>query len=174
MAAMVVALFGCGSDSDTSTTSGGNDDAFAPNVVTDDDIAAQEDGSPGQALLEWWQAYQFQDSNGVELLTSPTVLKDIGSKTLAELVKTRGQGLQGIEVLDATESGDGASIRAGLLTFTPEEPGGPPPDEPTASRPVTFAMVKDGDAWLFDESAFLEPMAEGLKAAKKAAEKGDN
>ena len=167
-------LLGCGSegDDDTGTTEGGSDDAFAPQVVTDDDIDAQEEDSPGRALLEWWQAFQFQDADGVLLLTSPKTIDELGENSLTELVKTRGQGLQGIEVLDATESGDSASVRAGLLTFTPEEEGGPPPDEPTASRPVTFAMVKEDDAWLFDEPAFLEPMIEGLKAAEEAAEEG--
>lgn len=167
-------LLGCGSEDgeDTTTEGGGGDDAFAPQVVTDEDIDAQEEDSAGRALLEWWQAYQFQDANGVVLLTSPKTIDELGENSLTELVKTRGQGLQGIEVLDATESGDDASVRAGLLTFTPEEEGGPPPDEPTASRPVTFAMVKEDDGWLYAEPAFLEPMIEGLKAAEEAADEG--
>jgi hypothetical protein len=162
---MVAALLlGCGSDDDGDD--GENGEAFAPNIVTDSDIEAQEDGTPERALLEWWQAFQFQDAATVEALTSAETLDAIGKNNLEELVKLRGKGLQGIEVLGATEDGDTASIRAGLLTFTPEEPGGPPPTEPTASTPITFALVNEGDEWLFNDTAYLEPMVESLKAAE--------
>jgi hypothetical protein len=66
-------------------------------------------------------------------------------------------------VLGASEDGDAASVRAGLLTFQPEKQGEPPPDTPTASRPATFTMVKEDDQWLFRETAFLTPMVEGLQ-----------
>ena len=74
---------------------------------------------------------------------------------LAKLVKTRGQGLQGIEVLGASEDGDIASVRAGLLTFQPEKQGEPPPTTPTASRPATFTMRKEDGEWQFSETVFL-------------------
>jgi hypothetical protein len=170
-------LLACDSGGDDSTTSAsspstttseaGSDQPFTPNVVADLDIEVQEEGSPGRALLEWWQAYQFQDADGVELLTSEATLDEVGANRLAELVKTRGGGLQGIEVLSATESGDSAAVRVGLLTFTPEKEGDPPPEAPTAAMPDTFAMVKEGDAWLFDDPAFLEPLIEAMEAAEE-------
>jgi hypothetical protein len=161
---VAVLLLGCGSDGDGDDGSDG--EAFAPNIVTDSDIEAQEEGTPERALLEWWQAFQFQDAVTVEALTSTDTLDAIGKSNLEELVKVRGKGLQGIEVLGATENGDVASIRAGLLTFTPEKPGEPPPTEPTASAPATFALANEGDEWLFDDTAYLEPMVESLKAAE--------
>ena len=77
------------------------------------------------------------------------------------------RGLQGIEVLSATESGDSAAVRVGLLTFTPEKEGDPPPEAPTAAMPATFAMVNEGDTWLFDDPAYLEPMIEAMEAAEE-------
>jgi hypothetical protein len=170
--ALALGLLGCGGGDDDASNGDGESSAFPPNVTTDDDIAAQEEGSPERALLEWWQAFQFQDVATVEGLTSEDVLDAIGEKDLANLVKTRGQGLQGIEVLSASESGDTASVRIGLLQFTPEEEGGPPPTEPTSSQPSTIAMQSDGGEWLFDELAYLEPMIESLEAAEQAAKEG--
>ena len=40
----------------TTTSEASSDQPFAPNVVADVDIEVQEEGSPGRALLEWWQA----------------------------------------------------------------------------------------------------------------------
>ena len=158
LAALVLATIfvaACGSDGDDTTTEGGDTGGFGPQVVSQEDLDAQEEGSPGRGLLEWWQAFQFQDANTVVSLTSENTLDELGEKELEELVKTRGQGLQGVEVLGATESGGSASVRAGLLTFQPEEEGGPIPDEPSASRPITFTMEGDGDQWLFDTPTYL-------------------
>jgi hypothetical protein len=158
------ALLGCGSDDEGSD--GDNDDSqqnFPPQVVRDSEIEGQDSGSPERALLEWWQSFQFSDATAVVAATSPATLNAIGEKQLRALVKTRGQGLQGIEVLGSSGEGDTASVRAGLLTFQPEKAGAPPPTTPTASKPTTFAMVKVGDEWLFRETAYLQPMIEGLK-----------
>jgi hypothetical protein len=173
-AAVVIALLVAGGGSDDSSSgeaNGGNQEAFPPHVVRDSEIEAQESGSPERALLEWWQAFQFGDARGVEALTSEATLNAIGDRQLAQLVRTRGQGLQGIEVLGASEDGNGASVRAGLLTFQPEKKGDPTPTTPTASRPTTFAMIKQGDEWLFRETAFLEPILEGLKRSREEQQK---
>jgi hypothetical protein len=166
-AAVVIAvLLGAGGSSDdesSGSANGGSQESLPPHIVRDSDIEAQESGSPQRALLEWWQAFQFGDSRGVIAHTSEATLKAIGEPQLTRLVKERGQGLQGIEVLGASEDGDAASVRAGLLTFQPEKQGEPPPDTPTASRPATFTLVKEDDQWLFRETAFLTPMVEGLQ-----------
>jgi hypothetical protein len=167
-AVIVVLLSGGGSEDQSSgEANGASQDAFPPQVVRDSEIEAQGSGSPERALLEWWQSFQFGDARGVVALTSEATLNAIGDRQLTELVKTRGQGLQGIEVLGASEDGDAASVRAGLLTFQPEREGQPPPETPTASRPTTFAMAKEGDEWLFRETAFLEPLVEGLRRSRE-------
>jgi len=167
---LTVVLLGCGSDDDGNSNGDSDSEGFGPQVVTQEDIDGQEEGSPSSSLLEWWQAFQFQDAATVVSLTSENTLDDVGEKNLDELVKTRGQGLQGIELLGTSETGGSASIRAGLLTFQPEEEGGEIPDEPTASQPITFTMEKDGDDWLFDTPTYLEPLIEGMKAAEREAE----
>ena len=73
-------------------------------------------------------------------------------------------------MLGTSETGELASVRAGLLTFQPEEEGGEIPDEPTASRPITFTMEADGQGWLFDTPTYLEPLIEGMKQAEQQAE----
>jgi hypothetical protein len=155
---------GCGgSDDSTSAT----DEALSPQVVTDSDIDAQPSGSPEQALLEWWQAYQFSDADQVVERTSNGTLDDLGEKDLSELVKNTGQGLQGIEVLGSDESGNTASVRVGLLTFQPEKQGEPPPDEPTSSTPDTFEMKKEGGEWKFAATDYLEPKLESFQQAQE-------
>jgi hypothetical protein len=155
-------LFGCGGGGDTTSQ-----DSFGPNVVTDGDIDAQSTGSPERALLEWWQAFQFSDAEQVLQRTSKTTLNAVGKGDLSELVQNTGQGLQGVEVLGADETGNTASVRAGLLQFTPDKPGEPPPDEPTSSTPDTFEMKKEGNEWKFAATDFLEPKIESFKAAQK-------
>jgi hypothetical protein len=157
-------LFGCGGGDDTTS---GSDEALPPNVVTDSDIDAQPSGSPEQALLEWWQSYQFSDSEQVVERTSNGTLDDVGEKNLSALVKAQGQGLQGIEVLGSEESGNTASVRVGLLQFTPEKQGEPPPDEPTSSTPDTFEMKKEGGEWKFAATDYLAPKVESFVQAQE-------
>lgn len=158
---LVVVLGGCGSGGDSAT--GSSAAGFGPNVVTDGEIAGQPEGSPQRALLEWWQAFQFADVQGVTALTSKETRQAIGDAELAKLVKARGPGLQGIEILSATATRSSAAVRAGLLTFTPSEPGGPPPATPTSASPATFPMISQGGQWLFAGTHYLEPMVEGLE-----------
>jgi hypothetical protein len=168
---LVVALLGCGGDG--GDEGNGSEEAFSPNVVTDEEIEAQEEGSPGRALLEWWQAFQFRDASQVVTLTSQETLDEIGEKNLENLVTNTGQGLQGIEVLGATEQGEEtASVRVGLLQFTPAKEDEPPPDEPTSSTPDTFAMQNEDGEWLFAETAYLEPKLESFKQAQAQREEG--
>jgi hypothetical protein len=127
---------------------------FPPTIVTDGDIKAEGKGTPGGAFLEWWQAWQFNDEAAVEALTSEATVEAIGSDELRELAAQTE--LPGIEVLDASESGNTAVINAGQLSFSPPRPGAEPPDEPTESKPVSFTMAKEGGEWRFAETEFLE------------------
>jgi hypothetical protein len=135
---------------------------FPPHIVTDGAIEEQPKGSAGRALLEWWQAYQFNDIAAVEALTSPATIDAIGEDRLRALVVPPDPGLQGISVMDASESGSTATVNAGLLQFQPEEEGEPPPRQPTSSVPETFTMEKQGDDWLFAATEFLSLKANAL------------
>ena len=163
--AMLIAalLFGCGGGG----SSTGSEAPFPPSVVTDDDISAQPDGSPQRALLEWWQAYQFGDAEQVLERTSKSTIDQLGKSDFSELVKTTGQGLQGVEVLGAETFGDKASVRVGLLQFEPQKPGGPQPDEPSGSTPDTIEMDKQGNDWLFAAPEFIEPKLESFKQSQE-------
>jgi len=169
VAAVIIALVSGGGSDDGGSTSAApaNEDSFPPQVVRQSEIDAQAADSPQRALLEWWQSFQFADARGVLSRTSPSTLAAIGRPDLSELVTLRGKGLQGVEVLSANVQGNSASVRAGLLTFQPKKQGEPPPDQPTASRPATFSMTKQGDQWLFNETAFLSPMVANLRQRKQ-------
>jgi len=156
-------VVGCGGGG--SSTSGG--DQLPPNVVTDSDISAQASGSPSQALLEWWQAYQYSDAQQVVERTAKDTLNEVGEKNLSDLVQAQGGSLQGVEVLGEEVNGNTASIRVGLLQFTPSKPGGEPPSEPTASTPNTFEMQKEGGEWKFASPVYLEPKIESFKQAQR-------
>ena len=58
-------------------------------------------------------------------------------------------------------------MRAGLLTFQPEEPGDPPPEEPTGSTPTTFELADEGGKWLFNSPEYLQPMIDSLRASEE-------
>lgn len=162
-----IAMFGCGGGGDTTGT---EDTALPPSVVTNDDISAQPDGSPQQALLEWWQAYQFTDAEQVIDRTAEDTLKAVGENNLSDQVTAQGQGLQGVEVLGAETSGDTAAVRVGLLQFEPSKPGGPQPSEPTSSTPDTFEMKKEGSEWKFASTDYLVPKVEAFEEAQKQQE----
>jgi hypothetical protein len=159
---LAVFLFGCGGGDST-----GDEPALPPNIITDSDIDAQASGSPERALLEWWQSFQFGDSEQVLQRTSKSTIDSLGKHDLSELVKSTGQGLQGIEVLGAEETGNTASVRVGLLQFQPEKEGEPPPTDPTSSTPDTFEMKKEGDEWKFAAPEFLEPKIESFQESQK-------
>jgi hypothetical protein len=127
---------------------------FPPSIVTDGDVEAEKKGTPERAFLEWWQAFQFHDFETVEALTSKATLGAIDADQLRELVGVTT--LQGIEILDVSESGSSAQINAGLLNFQPPGPDEPPPREPTSSTPDTFAMTEEHGDWVFAETEYLE------------------
>jgi len=133
---------------------------FPPTIVLEGDVREQRKGTPGRALLEWWQAFQFHDVKTVKALTSRETRKSIGPNALAKLVRLTG--LPGIEILDATTTGDTALLQTGLLNFQPPGPGEPPPREPTGSQPVTFTMQRERGKWVFAQTEFLVPKVNNL------------
>jgi hypothetical protein len=138
---------------------------FPPQFLTDGDVAKEKKDSPGRAFLEWWQAYQWHDVQGVLSLTSPETLSAIGRDNLAQLVET--QSLQGVEILGVTESGSTATVNAGLLQFQPPRPGAPPPDEPTSSQPDSFLMTNENGKWLFSQTEYLQLKVNALQQAQQ-------
>jgi hypothetical protein len=134
--------------------------AFPPQIIRDGDIAAEKEGTPERAFLEWWQGFQFHDVRVVEALTSKETLDAIGRDNLAQLVQTLSLG--GVEVLDVSESGDTATVSAGLLSFEPPAPAKPLPEKPTNSTPDTFLMKKEHGDWLFDQTEFLQLKVDSL------------
>jgi hypothetical protein len=162
--AILVAMFllGCGGGDSTS-----GEPALPPNLVSDSDIDAQASGSPERALLEWWQSFQFGDSEQVLARTSTSTIDKLGKHDLSEFVKSAGQGLQGVEVLGSEETGNTASVRVGLLQFQPEKEGEPPPTDPTSSTPDTFEMKKEGNDWKYAAPEFLEPKIESFQESQK-------
>jgi hypothetical protein len=134
---------------------------FPPQVVLDSDIEEQKKGTPGRALLEWWQAFQFHDVTTVKALTGRATIKEVGPRGLTEVV--RRTGLQGIDVVDATTDGNTALVQAALLNFQPPEKGAPPPRTPTNSLPATFKMTREDGKWVFDQTDYLSLKVNNLK-----------
>jgi hypothetical protein len=159
----VALLAGCGGGGST-----GSEPALPPNVISDSDIDAQASGSPERALLEWWQSFQFGDSEQVLQRTSKSTIDKLGKHDLSEFVKSAGQGLQGVEVLGAETTGNTASVRVGLLQFQPSKEGEPPPTDPTSSTPDTFEMKNEGNEWKFAAPEFLEPKIASFIESQKA------
>jgi hypothetical protein len=133
---------------------------FPPTIVLEGDVREQRKGTPGRALLEWWQAFQFRDVKTVLALTSRDTIKAAGRRNLIRLVRL--SGLQGIEILDVSRQGDVALVSVGLLNFSAPQ-GEPPPREPTGSQPATFTMQQEGGDWVYAETEFLAPKLEALQ-----------
>jgi hypothetical protein len=137
---------------------------FPPQFLTDGDVAQEKKGTPSRAFLEWWEAYQWHDVQGVLSLTSPETLNAVGRDNLVQLVET--QTLPGVEILDVSESGGTATVNAGLLSFEPPRPGALPPDKPTDSQPDSFEMTNENGDWLFAQTEFLQLKVDALQQSQ--------
>lgn len=164
--AALALLVGCGSEdeskSSVSTTS--EPDAIkllGPNIVSPSEIAEQPEGSPGRALLEWWQAFQFRDAEEVISLTSQRIVRKLGKQELIDLVQGVGQGLQKVTVVSANEGGKSATVRGLLLNF-PLGEDGQLPQKPTGSSPRTFLMTNEDGEWRFSDNEYLGELTKAL------------
>jgi hypothetical protein len=147
-----------GSDETATTT-----EVRAPNVVTEQQIEAEAAGSPERALLSWWQAFQFADSDALLELTAEKTLDRVGKDELLDLAATNGAGFPGLEVVSATTSDDKAAVRGLVLTFDVDKNG--VTQNTSTGRPETFEMRSEGGAWKFGASEFLESVLEQAQAA---------
>ena len=83
-----------------------------PNLVDERDVASTVAGSPERALLEWFQAVQFEDLEAVRSLTDPAALPRAGRRELAAAVAVVGPALGKPTIVTAKTNDDRASVRA--------------------------------------------------------------
>jgi hypothetical protein len=163
LALLVVAaawsISGCGDSGDGATTSTDVSEQLPPNVVSEADIDAQEDGSPQRALLEWWQAFQFGDVQTVLDLTDPATVHKFGPDRIEEFTLTAGQSLGKPKLLKTIPHGETASVRVLILTITDEAKQ---PDETIR----TIVLKRDGGAWLVRPDPYFSELEQAAEAAE--------
>ena len=155
-----VALGACGGDEQASTEATdtpGPKQASPPrlgsNIVTDDQIAEEPRGSPGNALLRWWQSVQFTDVEAVKELTSSGLKRQFGASRLDKLVRAAGPALGGLGVVNTKEEGKSATLRIAVVAYD----GGKPALGSTF--PLTVSMREEKGGWRYDDVEYLRTLA---------------
>jgi hypothetical protein len=130
-----------------------------PNSVTSRDLSRTVARSPERAILEWFQAVQFQDLLGVRRLTAQRALRSAGRTMLARAVATVGPAL-GKPNVDAIHSrGADASIRVAIEAYLPGR------SEPRSVEPVRFRVVREAGDWRLSSLDYLLTAASRMRAA---------
>jgi hypothetical protein len=154
--ATAIFVLGCGLEGQPfdSTTRNGSDP-----IVSTEEIAAQEPGSPASTVLRWWRAVQTRNPDVVKQSYTP--------KARAELPKTLDFTVVAVLAPTASESSiitdslemNGKNKATLLATI----------DSPNVAMngPLDLPMEKVGDEWLLADSSFLTSLS-GAFAVEQA------
>ncbi|HEX2232470.1 MAG TPA: hypothetical protein VHG69_03805 [Thermoleophilaceae bacterium] len=110
------------------------------NLITDEEIAAAADGSPKEALLEWFQAVQFADAAAAEDLTAPESVRRASPDRVARSVRAVRGSLGRPRFDEVRIDGPVAHLRTRIFGYLPGQA------KPAGMDPTTFEMRRiDGD-----------------------------
>jgi hypothetical protein len=126
------------------------------NVVVEADIRATRAGTPQRTLVEWFQAVQFDDVEGVRRLTAPTALRLLRPAKLAADVEAVAPAMAKPRLVSARIGRSRAAVRVLLLSYALGKA------KPVLSIPATLALVKVRGRWLMGDLALL---VNGARAA---------
>jgi hypothetical protein len=149
--ASLVAL-SCGDDNDTEKGAASNTDLKAVvggNLITDEDVASRQRGSPERALLSFFQAVQYRDSQTALSLIARAERADLSPKTIRGQVARIGSSLGRPRIVVVRRTGNKAMVRTVVLSF---EPGN---TKPSGGTPVTFALRKERNRWVLEDLTYL-------------------
>jgi hypothetical protein len=133
-----------------------------PNTVTARDLAAFAVGSPERALLEWFQAVQFEDVGGVRDWTSRRAIRGAERPPLARTVATVGPAL-GKPKIKKARSGDAiATVKVSIEAYLPGRAA------PRSVHPVSFRLVREDGTWRVASLKYLSTAATRIEAAGRA------
>lgn len=159
-------IVACGDDEKASSSSPSVADATGgavpPNIITEQDVNGQKQGSPGRAVLMFGQAIQFSDPDGVASLTTPEAVDRMGGRDrLDKAVGLMGASFSRVTIaavqdVDSTH----ARVRAWLSSF--DSTG-----KRTAYTPTTFAMVKVDGQWKIEDLTLVSRTLRDYEALER-------
>jgi hypothetical protein len=131
-------------------------------LVTKADVARAGAGTPGAAVLRWWQSLQFQDFDTARQAYGPAAGTDRLSrqmKKLAPILSNTRLVLQEQEV-----SGTNARVLAVMRSATFQ-----PPKVFVSDQPTTFKLSKIDGEWKLPDNAWLDERYAAQLGADRAA-----
>lgn len=146
-------IVACGSDtasSPTTTSVAKTLPGAPPNLITDREITQQPAGSPGRALLQWAQAMQFSDVDGVAGLVSTKAVDGFGgARRLTSAVTRIGPSFARVDVVGSPPAGPAtARVRASLSSYDAN-------GKRVLFQPTTFRLAKTATGWRVDDLTLL-------------------
>jgi hypothetical protein len=165
--AIAVAGVGCGGDdsSDAETRSKNRatvtTEAALPNLVSQEDVASAPSDSPQRALLEWFQAVQFQDVEGAELLTEAGVIEETGPKRVKAAIGLVGPALGKPSIVNVRREGDRAAVRTLIEAFAPGRKA------PVSTDPESFELTNTASSWELSNLDYLLMSARAIRRATR-------
>ncbi len=132
------------------------DSAALRRVVTEEAIAQRPRNSPDRALLNWWQAVQFEDFEGVRLLSTRQALSRTSPRGLSRAVSTVASALGRPEIVRVRSQGDRAAVRVLIQSF------GSKAGQTVSTDPATFELRRMRGKWRVGDLGYLLETAQTI------------
>jgi hypothetical protein len=169
VAAIVVLAIGDDSDRPVAGSPGEGTSQTSPGpFVTQEDLAALEDGSPGRAVLRWWQLLQFQAPVS-EIHSYYARSADVTVPTLRRQLTRLGylfpEGKPRVVQVDESDSS------ATVLTVITRRPVSQSGDrQPAQHLPQYFKLAREGSRWKLADNSYLNRLIAAEVAAQREQE----
>jgi hypothetical protein len=126
------------------------------NLISTREIDSEPADSPQRALLEWFQAVQFEDVEGAQLLVAPRAFSRVNEKRFESAVRTVASALGKPTVIRVRKGKQTAAVRTLMQAF---ESGS---SRPVSSDPESFPMATVDGEWRLDDLDYLFDAARSI------------
>jgi hypothetical protein len=170
-AVAVIVVLAVGEDSErpvAESPEAGTGQAASGPFVTAKDLAALEDGSPGRAVLRWWQLVQFQ-APVPEIHSYYARSAEVDISTLRrQLTRLRYFFPEAKpRVVQVDESGSSATVFT-VIARRQVSPSGE--RQPEQQSPQYFKLSREGSRWKLADNRYLSRLAAAEAAAQRQQE----
>jgi hypothetical protein len=154
------AVLACGSDEESVATDPSISAAFqlTRNTVTNREVMATKPGSPQRAVLEWFQAVQFQDGVAARELMDPTALAGLRLYRLDRALRLIAPSIAKPKIVRTLSIGSRTTVRVLLISYASGK------KDPVLALPHTLSVTGGPGHWRVDDRGLLlEAVAGALK-----------
>lgn len=131
------------------------------NLITDQDVASQPQGSPQRALFSFFQAVQYRDDEEALSLVARSERGELSPETIRGLIAMVGGSLGRPRIVAARVTGNRARVRTVVLGFAPGK------SAPTSGTPVTFPLRNAESGWVLSDLSYLAVQAREISNAER-------